>query len=786
MTRNDRKNWRSGLYCLLRLFLRFILIARTLLAGILLVAPPGAALAQSRLPPARPDTAADPTALDPGADIVVTARRRQGIAPKDVASTIPAPVIKAYAADSIGELLIRLSARFGPNISIVVNGRRLAATDAIRALPPEALERIEILQPTKGQEYGFQSSGVVVNLALRPKFQSADIEARATATTEGGGRTENATVRYSRIRMDKILSASVSYDQQAFILESDRAGAAPVDTGGPSAFRSLTPSQRSVSATAGYSLPLGDLNLSLNVQGALGRSRTLNGFASPESDTGARSNPVTLMQDVTSRSFGASTTLDGNSGQYFWSFLINGQLAQTATRSSTGTPPDLVPTSTVGTIASNDDTRSRMTTLGATFLISGPLLSLPAGAVRFDATSDLNLISQANVTKSDPSPITTTRFQTFAIQGGLTVPLTRKDAGFLNLLGDVSFRQRLNYVQNGLGGAALTTISAVDWAPSSRLSISVSRSSSPSLPSATALLAPIVRQPGVLIFDAVTGEVVPVTAISGGRSDILRSVSSSDSIVAIYQAEVPFATASLSLTYAAARTTNPLIGFDNPSPRAQSLLPNLFVRDDRGRIVEFDSRPFTGQSEVTRNISVNLAANSRSPTIKVATTQDSTNAAVPANDVIWSINVNYSYMLSHDLSPAANGDSINLLDTPLTLSTAGSARHTLDNQLTIAKRDFGFNGTIFWQSGASLRSLDGVGSATRYSALTKISFEAFVELGRSPNLSNPGSLRLKLGIDNLFNQRLRVSGLAGLSDSAQKFLTDPFGRVIRLTFRKAL
>lgn len=138
----------------------------------------------------------------PGAkdDIVVVGRKRPdpaaGIKPDD---TLPDTLIKGFGADTVGDVLARLRARSGSSeFSIVVNGRPVGSLDAIEALPPEALAKIDILPASAAGQLGVPGDARIINLQLRPRFRSTALEAEATQPS-GGSPGQSLGVRHARI-----------------------------------------------------------------------------------------------------------------------------------------------------------------------------------------------------------------------------------------------------------------------------------------------------------------------------------------------------------------------------------------------------------------------------------------------------------------------------------------------------------------------------------------------------------------------------------------------------------
>lgn len=720
-------------------------------------------------------------------EIVVTGRHPRTINEKDVRDTIPPQTIKAYAADSIGELLNRLSARFGRNVSVLVNGRRLASIDAITALPPEALEKIELLFSAKGQEFGFSSSESVINLTLRPRFQFAAIEGEAAITTEGAGDTESGTLRYSRIRRENRFNMALTYSRRGGLLESDRQTSTATDHLGR--YRSLVPRQETLSLATGYARPLGSLNFDVSSAVSLTSSTTLTGLLDGDGDSLSQGLARASSQLHKASSIRSGATLSGNAGQFFWSLLLSGEKSWISTTNSAGR--QFVGAGDRREMAAmlGPDVRSMASSIGATLNMAGPLLTLATGSITVDGTFSARSNGYMTLAVSGGGPGPSNRYVDTRAQGGVSIPITSPGQGLLGFVGDLRIGQRFEYVKTGAIGASFATTSSVDWSPSPALVVSTSRSASPGTASAAILFSPITRRPGVLVYDALSDAVVPVTIIDGGRSDIAQSKSSSTSIQATYQGTLLFANLSTSISYAATKTTNPLVSFSSPSPNAQRLLPALFIRDTNGLLVEFDARPFSGRDDTTRHLSFSLHLNG--PVPKKASSPDGANSAMVApaatSGPAWDLNLNYSHVLRHRLDLGGVGGSIDLLATPLSLSGSGAARHRLNFQWALGKENFGIAGSVTWESGSRLQALDDqTGNEVRFAALAKIGLEAFVELDRSPDATNPRSLRIKVGIENLFNQRQRISGYPGLDAASQAVLNDPYGRIIKLSVRKSL
>ena len=82
----------------------------------------------------------------------------------------------------------------GPNHTLVmVNGRRISGFQEIRGIPPEAIERTEILPEETALSYGYSADQRVVNFVLKANFRSLTGELSGRMPTQGGRTTTRLT-----------------------------------------------------------------------------------------------------------------------------------------------------------------------------------------------------------------------------------------------------------------------------------------------------------------------------------------------------------------------------------------------------------------------------------------------------------------------------------------------------------------------------------------------------------------------------------------------------------------
>ena len=129
-----------------------------------------------------------------GEEIVVQGQKPRGSVVGDIpAENVLDPRdIRATGATSISELLDSVASqtgsargRGGGRPIVLLNGQRISGFREVRDLPPEAIERMEILPEEVALKYGYAADQRVVNIVLRRRFNSTSGEARARAATDG-------------------------------------------------------------------------------------------------------------------------------------------------------------------------------------------------------------------------------------------------------------------------------------------------------------------------------------------------------------------------------------------------------------------------------------------------------------------------------------------------------------------------------------------------------------------------------------------------------------------------
>lgn len=702
-------------------------------------------------------------------DIIVTARKQlDPLAGVKTDDSLTSPAIRALGADSIGDVIARVKARYGGEpFSIVINGRRLASIDAIAELPPEALERIDLLPAATEAKFGFAASERVLNLRLKPKYASMSAEGTAQITTEGGGDTQSASVRLAKIRDDNRDNLAITYRRAAGLLLAARS-----DANDPAArYRSLQPQSNSLTGTIGVARPLGALNLDFS--GELGASddRALTGLASTSDDPAAPlfSRLIETIQKGRTRYVRSSGTISGTGSGLFWSVLANGEAAWSQIYNG-----PRMRSSRETVLASRVSTRIR--SYGLTANVGGGLFKLPAGMANLNGSVDIarNTIRSSYAGQDAPAP--TNQYASETQRLNVNAPILARAIGFGRAIGSLSVNGSVEHQQVRRLGQATALGYGADWSPSPALSLSFSNTHRPALPSLSQLFGPTVSRPGILLYDPSLDKTVPVTILSGGDPNTRRSSLTSQAI----RLTSTIGRANLSVSYTTDQTRNPLLSFGAPSLVVEQLLPSRFSRNDAGALISFDARPFSADSERTQRLSANVH-------IGGSTRHDQAGSNPHPSSRLqnWDFSLNYDMLLSAVVRLSSEGPLIDVLRSPLNLTASSPARHRVDLQASLGGAAFGVNMLANWTSGStSSLIVDGSSRKTRIASLLKANLESFIQV-RGGNDEN-SSLRLKLAIANIFNARQRI-GNERNDDPGNvnpSLILDPLGRTISFSVRK--
>ena len=693
--------------------------------------------------------------------------------------------IGTLGAMTIGEVIARLERREGGRpLSIIVNGRRLADISDLREVPPEALAQIEILPSSSAGRYGFSPQQKVLNLVLKSKFSSISADASARLPTEGGGASGVGGLRYTNIRSERRFNGAATVsggealygrDRLALLDDAARDGLTP--------YRALMPSSRGVSLTSGVAVPVGSTSLNVSLSMSDTTTRQLARFF----QAGALAADGTIdargiIDTTQARSYRLGVSGAGSIDRINWTAELTGSLNAGRTRSA------LSKTTIAGLSVQGDDatlpqsyaplaTATNNASIGGALSANAPLLAWSPGEIT--ANTRLSTTMQRLVSRSgaEVGRRIDTQTRTTA-HVGLEIPLVSQDVPVIGAIGMVSLSASGDYEKvSGMDVAPSHDLSLA-WQPAGFMSVSLSRRSTRSIPAFSQSSDPVIYRPGMLVVDVATGDNALVTLITGGASD-LRATTQADTLASIsLNRSIRSTNVSTTVEYSASVISNPLIYAAYPNALFQRLFPDRFTRDDAGRLVMVDTRPFSASEERRSALRTSLHFSGR-------TGRAAKEADLAGSGITWDLSLTHEWTLRDELSPSAGAPTVDLLRTPLD-GVQGTPRHKLNVEASFSHRSLNVQLSGRWRSGLKVEDMTAAEAySVRYDDFWTADAEVSWTFGRSGG-AEAKPLRLSLGVQNMFDKRLSVRDSNG--QTPRQFLPaflDPLGRVVTIRASRA-
>ncbi|WP_284223010.1 TonB-dependent receptor, partial [Brevundimonas denitrificans] len=587
--------------------------------------------------PATPAPAAEPASDAYELDSVVTtgARPRGSVnsdIPPDV--TLSAEQIAAYGASNIAELLTYLEpltrssrGRADGMPVFLVNGRRISGFREIQGLPPEAIERMDILPEEVALEYGYAADQRVVNFVLKANFRSLTGEVSGRMPTQGGRTTTEIEGNALHISGPIRWSVDAEYERSSPLYESERdierdAGTTPFDD--VDAFRTLLGQSERSTVRGTFKRDLNNTTQA-TLSGSLEdrSSLSFNGLpgvilsvpAGNPYSTSPTPTPVSrvldalpLNRETDSLTGGLGLVVDGFLGDD-WRWTLTGNYDRIETDTLSGRGFDTAgpfqtrlnandPTANpYGMLSANDfvrlsdDTANSVSQVLSTELVlNGDVFELPAGGI--SSTFRIGADTRSLDSTSVRSGLTTERSQSrdrLNSQASFSIPIASRRRDVLPAIGDLSANFNVGYEELSDFGGLTTLGFGVNWSPIEPLSFQLSYTDEHGAPSISQLNDPTVSTFNVPVFDFATNQTVLVTRIDGGNPNLNsdnRQVWKAGFNLKPWS-ETDFRVSS---TWTYSLTEDAIAAFPTLTPDLEAALPGRFNRVG-GVLVSFDARP---------------------------------------------------------------------------------------------------------------------------------------------------------------------------------------------------
>lgn len=747
-----------------------------------------------------------PNGGDTGAssgDVVVSASRPRG----SVIGNIPPersfnPIdIRAFGADNIGALLDTISSqttsnrgRGGGGPVTLLNGRRVSDFSEIARIPSEAIERMEIFPEELALKYGYRADQKVVNIVTFQRFRSKIGQVGFLTPGEGGRESGVANGDFLAINGDTRTSLGINYNRADALLESERDVRQVADVPGLGRFRTLLPESEQFGLNGVVSGPvLNDVSATLNGRFDLNQSDGLLGLG--------LGGPVRRSTDRAVGHLG--TIINGRLGRWQWN--VTGNYDHVDNKVLT----DAFDGSGRRDLALSIDRLAK-----ADLLLSGPVLSLPAGPL------------SASVRVGGDFRDFTSRASVGGVEGRTDLS---RDRGMAQIDIDLPIFVRRDKQPSPFGTLSLNANAAVEqlsdagtlrtygygltWSPIPAINIVASATQEEGAPTLEQLGGPLLVTPNVRTFDFIQREVVDIARISGGNPSLRTD---DRNTVRLGLNVRPFAKTDLSLSfdYVSTRIDNPIAPFPILTAQIEAAFPERFARDAQARLVGVDGRPVnfaaSNQEQIRWGINFTrplgaLPAFLRDARVRVFNSEADARRAFPnavfsqssAGGGAANLTSRLYFSLYHNWYLAdsillQNGlPALDLLDGGAVDFLGGRRQHEVEFQAGVFKNGLGARFNTTWRSGTEIRGFGSPDGALRFNDYAVVNLNLFANLSqvfgpsRAPRWLK--GTRATIGVTNLFNIRPQVRDGTGITPlSYQPAYLDPLGRVISFNLRKML
>ena len=792
-----------------------------------------------------------------GEEIVVQGQKPRGSVAGDIPpeNVLDPRDIRATGATSISELLDSVASqtgsargRGGGRPIMLLNGQRVSGFREIRDLPPEAIERMEILPEEVALKYGYAADQRVVNIVLRRRFNSTSAEVRGRAATEGGYASGQADA--TRLILADGTRTSINFraegnsalyeDERDIALDPVPSQPEPVD---PRPFRTLNGQGSTIRLSGTHNRTiLDDVSATVNaeVERTTGKSR----FGVPTGTLDVDGEEIllafpeegALKRNLTSEAYRLGTAINKQSGKWRLSSTGNAEYVHSVTRTDRGVDlsdaqdridagdPTLDPLGDLGPIdmLPRDRSRSNRYTLGLDGTASGPLFNFPAGdaTATFRAGGGSTGIDSKSTRDAVAFESDLHRHSALA-SANLDLPVTKR-ASAIGRLG-ANANGSVTYLSDF---GTLTTLGAgLNWSPTPRLNLNASWTREEGPPSLQQLGDPLIETPNVSIFDYSTGQTVAVTTLTGGNPDLLADTRNVLKIGGNWQ---PFDETDLRLRAEYVRQTidDPQASFPAASEALEDAFPERFQRDAEGNLVRVDLRPVN--FEQSRKDTFRWGFDFSKPLQSKPPSQQAIQAfrerfanqpreqgqrppPAPPEGSAQGAGTGggggfrgfgggrggrqggrLNFSLTHQLNLVdevmiADGiPDLDYLDGEPVGQFGGRPRHEIQFESGYYNNGYGARLQGNWRSGTTVESSTG---DLKFSPHFDLDLRLFANLGENFDLmaKHPffrGS-SLRLDVDNMLNTRPKVRDASGNTPlSYQPDLLEPVGRTVGITFRK--
>ena len=258
------------------------------------------------------------------------------------------------------------------------------------------------------------------------------------------------------------------------------------------------------------------------------------------------------------------------------------------------------------------------------------------------------------------------------------------------------------------------------------------------------------------------------------------------------------------LDYNNTRQRNQIAALPGATPAVIAAFPGRFVRNANGDLTSVDLRPINIASEDREQIrwGVNFTKRLKASQAQIDAMRAERERRYPngmpqgrrggggPGGGRLSAALFHTWVLRDRATLAVGQPSIDLLSGGTITSNSGPSRHRVQVRFGASKGGYGARLKADWQSGTRVDGVAGFPDTTlNFGSLATVDLRLFADFNQMPALTRNipffRNSRLKLSLDNLFDERQRVTNGSGITPLAyQSAYIDPLGRTVKISFRK--
>lgn len=160
------------------------------------------------------------------ADEILVIGQRPTVVGMNPIATFDQNAIAAIGATSMGDLMrvIRPLAKSadGSDPIFLLNGQRTSGYQEIGSLPPEAIDKVEVLPEPAALRFGYPPTRRVLNFITKRNFRQVEIRAAAGTTTRPGSSTGEGNFNLTRLHKDQRFTLTLERTHTSSLLQSER------------------------------------------------------------------------------------------------------------------------------------------------------------------------------------------------------------------------------------------------------------------------------------------------------------------------------------------------------------------------------------------------------------------------------------------------------------------------------------------------------------------------------------------------------------------------------------